>query len=125
MDNQTVLVRIDVGVAGVRNHEVQAVRRERPVKQMVRRARVLGARLGFGVAQGAHNIFFESRPRAVIRNRGAGHQAPRIVGELLGGCGLNQRVTRHPRQRGTAAEKRAAVKQAVAGNRFQIFQFSL
>src|SRR5262245_21360272 len=121
MDNQAVLLRIDVGVAGVRNNEVQAIWRERDVEQMMRRASVLGAWLGFCVAECAHNIFFKSRPRTVIRNSRPGRKGPRIVGELLSGYGLNQGITCHrPRQRGPASEKGTPVKQAVACSRLQI-----
>src|SRR3989442_14366102 len=101
-----MLVGIDVGVAGVRNHEVQAIGRERAVDQMVRRARVLRARLGVWVAERADNIFFESGPRAVIGDSNAWHEAPWIVSELLGRRGLYQCLTRHRcRQCGTTAQK--------------------
>src|SRR5215813_3076665 len=121
MDNQSVLLRIDVGVACVRNNEVQTVWRERAVEQMMRRASMLGAWLSFRVAERAHNVFLKSRPCTVIRNSRAGPKAPRIVSELLSGCGWNQRITCHrPRQRSPASEKRTPVQQTIPGNCFQI-----
>src|SRR5215831_6687396 len=121
MDNQAVLLRIDVRVAGVRNNEVQTVWRERAVEQMMWRASVLGAWLSFRVAQRAHNVFFESRPCTVIRNSRAGPKAPRIVGELLSCCGWNQRITCHrSSQRSPAPEKCTPVQQTIPGNCFQI-----
>ena len=112
------------GVAGVRDHEVQAVGRDRAVEQVVRRARVLGARLAVGIAERAHDVFLEPRPHAVIRDEGAGLEAPRIVRERLGGCRFAMRITRHGRrERGAAAQKSAAVKQSVAGDCLHIFPF--
>src|SRR5215475_7523307 len=121
MDNQAVLLRIDVRVAGVRNNEVQTVWRERAVEQMMWRASVLGAWLSFRVAERAHNVFFESRPRTVIRNSRARPKAPRIVGELLSRRGWNQRITCHrPRQRSPASKKCTPVQQTIPGNCYQI-----
>jgi hypothetical protein len=111
VNHQAVLVRIDVCVAGVRDHEVQAVRRDGAVDQMVWRARMLGTRLALGIAERARDVFLEPRRHAISWNEGAGLDAPRIVHERLGGCGINQCITRHGgRQRGAAAEKGTAVK---------------
>jgi len=90
----------------------------------VGRARVLCSRLGFRVTERAHNILFESGPHGVIGHGHAGREAPRIIGKLLSGCGLNKRVTRHC-ARQHAAKKRTPIEQAIARNRRQIFQFSL
>src|SRR5262245_27493453 len=121
MDSQAVLIRIHVGVSGVRNDKAQAVWRERAVQQMMRRTSVLGSRLGFRVAERPHHIFFESGSCTVIRNSGAWPKAPRIVRELLSGCRLNERITSHrPGQGGPAPEKHAPVKQTVTGNWFQM-----
>src|SRR5215467_13447665 len=122
MDDEAVLVRIDVRIARVRDHEVQAVWCERAVDQMVRRARMLSSRLPFWVAERSYHIFFESRTRTVIRDSGTGHQTPRIVSKLLGGCGLNDRISGHRScQCRPATEKGAAVKQTIACNGFKIF----
>jgi hypothetical protein len=50
---------IDIRRAGVRDHEVQSVRRERPVQQVVRRARVLRARLAPWIGKRADDVFLE------------------------------------------------------------------
>ena len=80
-----MLLRIDVRRAAVNDREMKPVGCERAVEQMVRCARVLGARLTFGVAEGAHDFFLVARTLFIGRAESAGHFAPRIVGERLGG----------------------------------------
>src|SRR5439155_19153930 len=92
---------------------------------MVRSSRMLRSRLGFRVAERAHHIFFKSRSDAVVRNGGAGRKAPRIVGELLCGSRWHQPVCRDCAGQGSAAaQKGAAMKPTIAGNRRQAFLFS-
>ena len=58
---QAVRAGVDVWVAGVRNDEMQPIRRTRAVEQMMRRAPVAGARLAVRVAQRARDAAFEPR----------------------------------------------------------------
>src|SRR4029453_3164159 len=126
VNHQAVLVRMDVGGPGVRDHEVQAIGRDRSVEQMVRRARMLGAWLALGIAERARDAFLEPRRHAVSWDEGARHDAPRVVRQRLGGCGFNQRITRNGgRQRGAAAEKGAAVKEPLFRDYSRPFPFSL
>ena len=60
VDDQTMFVRIDIGIAGMRNHKMQRIRRKCPVEQMVRSARMLSSRLGLGVAERTHHLVFKS-----------------------------------------------------------------
>ena len=79
-----MLGRIDVREAGARHHEMQAVRRDRAVEQMVRRARLAGPRLVIGIGQRAHHVLFVFRRRFIGRYRRADLQAPRIDRKRLG-----------------------------------------
>src|SRR5436190_22598460 len=88
---------------------------------MVRRAGVLCSRFTLRITQRPDNFFLELGTHLVVRNGRARLETPRILRELLGRCGLN--VTRHCCcERGTSADKRTAVKQAVTGNGLQIFR---
>ena len=80
-----MLVRIDVWEPGARHHEMQTVWGNRAVEQMVRRARLAGARLVLGISEGAHNILFIFRRSIIGRDRGADLETPRINGKRLGG----------------------------------------
>src|SRR5258708_13281595 len=86
MDAQAMLVRIDMGLAAARDHEVQAVGRDRAVEQMVWGARCAAARLELGVAQGAHDLLLELRGLSVGRDRHTGPEAPGAGLQRLGGC---------------------------------------
>ncbi len=57
VNHETMFFGIDVGIAGMGNHEVKAVRRQCSIEQMVRRARVLIAWLALRIAERAHDIF--------------------------------------------------------------------
>jgi hypothetical protein len=119
MDRQPVLGRVDVRNAGARHHEMQPGRRDRAVEQVVRRARIGGARLAIGIGQGAHDLGFVFRGRAVSRNDGARRRAPRIDGKRLGGGAGRRRADAGTHRAGiddAAAEQGAAVDQAVAGD---------
>src|SRR5438874_10411867 len=88
---------------------------------MMRRSRMLRACLTLRIAQRAHDVLFESRTLAIIGNNAARRQAPWVIGELLAGCGLNERIPGHCRQR-AAAEERPPIEQTVSSNRYQIFR---
>jgi hypothetical protein len=53
VDRKTVLGGVNIREAGAGDHEMQAVRRDRAVEQMVRRARIAGARLVLRIGQSA------------------------------------------------------------------------
>jgi hypothetical protein len=53
VDHKAMLVRVDIGFAAACNHEMQAIRRDRTVEEMVRRSRCAAARLELGIAQSA------------------------------------------------------------------------
>src|SRR3989442_2419989 len=64
---------------------------------------MLSARLALGVAERARDVFLEPRRHAVGGDGGAGHEAPRIVGERLRRRRFYERSTRHGRGHGGAA----------------------
>jgi hypothetical protein len=51
VDHQAVLGRIDIRKAGARHHEVQSVRGDRAIEQVVWRAGLLSARLAVRIGQ--------------------------------------------------------------------------
>ena len=104
-------LRIDVGVTGVRDDEVQAVRRRHALKQMVRSPRVLRARLALRIAERAQRRLLVPGGHAVGRHERAGFLAPRRLGERLGDRGLDHIPGD---QRGTAAQKGPAIEKPVA-----------
>ena len=59
MDHQAMLLRVDFRFAPTGNHEMQAIRRDRAVEEMVRRARSAAARFKFRIAQRANDFLFE------------------------------------------------------------------
>ena len=59
MDHETMLLRIDLRFAAACNHEMQAVRRDRAVEEMVRRARGAAAWFELRIAQRAHDFLLE------------------------------------------------------------------
>ena len=125
VDDQAMLVRVDVRRAAVNDREMQAIGRERAVEQMVRRARMLGARLAVGIAERAHDLFLVARAFFIGRADGAGHLAPRIVAERLGGRGFRHRITCDSGgERGAAGQKSAAIEQPVARGRLHILPLS-
>ena len=119
MDDEAVLVRVDVGFAAAGNDEVQAVRRDRAVEELMRRARGAAARLEIGIAQRAHHLLLEFRRLAVRRDRHAGRKAPRAVGQRLG-CRAGERRrdarTHRAGDQCAAPDQRAAVDETIAGN---------
>ena len=115
VDHEAVLVGIDVGIARVRNDEVQAVGCDRAVQQVVRRPRVRRARLPVGIAERAPDALFEARRQAVVGQQTASRLAPRIVGELLCRNRVAQRIAGDCGGDGGAAlQERAAVEQPVS-----------
>ena len=84
MDHQAVLVGVDVGKPTAGDHEVQAVRRDGAVEQMVRRACLTVARLVFGIGEGPHDVLLVFRRSLVWRNGSADLEAPRIDCQRLG-----------------------------------------
>ena len=59
VDQQAMLVRIDLGFAAAGNHEMQTVRRDRPIEEMMWCARCTAAGLELRVAQRAYNFLLE------------------------------------------------------------------
>ena len=123
-----MLVRVDLGLAAARDHEMQAVRRDRAVEQMMRRARRAAARLELGIAERAHHLLLELRRLAIGRDGHAGREAPGAVRQRLG-RGADQRGARTSRggarKNDAAPEQRAAIDQAVAGDGSQRGQASI
>ena len=71
------------GSAGVVDREVQAVRRDRAVEQMVRRARVRVAEFVVRIAQRAHHVLLE--PRRRLEATGVGSPISRLHGSFFSG----------------------------------------
>ena len=59
VDQETMLVWIDLGFAAAGNHEMQTVRRDRPVQQMMWCARRTATGLELRIAQRADDFLFE------------------------------------------------------------------
>src|SRR6266702_4389109 len=110
VDRQAVPGRVDVRSPGVHDREVQAVRRERAVHQMVRSARVRSARLALGIAQRADDLFLEPRALLVGRGDSPGREAPRLVRVRLGRRVFGQGIGGHRGgERRAAGQERAAL----------------
>ena len=126
VDHQAVFVRVDVRGAGVHDGEMQAVRRERPVDQLMRSACVRGAGFALRIGERAHDLSLEPRPLLVGRRDRAGHEAPRVVRERGRPCGSGERIARHGRgERSAAAQEGAASEKSVSCDRLQSFQLLL
>src|SRR5882757_1224846 len=83
---------VDFGNAATRDHEMQTVGRNRPVKSMERRARRAYTKiLNFGIDDRSHDVFFIRRRLSVRRNGTAWRQAPWINRERLGRCAAQRR----------------------------------
>jgi hypothetical protein len=119
VNEKLVLRRIDIGNAGMRDGEVQAVGRDCALEQMMGCPRARAARLVLRIVDGANDGLFEGRRMPIRRRRVARLDAPRRFGQGLR-CGAGQRPRRaRPHRAGhhdATAEQRAAVKQAVSGN---------
>jgi hypothetical protein len=59
MNHETMLLGIDLRFAAACDHEMQAVRRDRAVEQMVRRARSTATWFELRIAQRAHDFLLE------------------------------------------------------------------
>ena len=119
MDHEPVLVGIDVRCPGMAAVEVQAVRRGHPLQMVMRRARMLRARLGLRIAQRARHILLEARAHAVRRHGHARLFTPWLFAERLG-AGLH-RVAGYCRgERRASAQERPAIEKAVCRNRFDL-----
>src|SRR5215831_17554730 len=115
-----MLVGIDVGLPAARDHEMQAVGRDRAIEQVMRRARGTAARLELGIAERAHDLLLELRGLTVGRHRHARPEAPRAVLQRLGGSAGGRDTRRHRAgDNETASEQCAAIEQAVAGDGFE------
>src|SRR5437764_11973750 len=80
-----MLVRVDVGKSGARDYEMQAVPRDRASEQMVRRARIAGARLVLRIGQRACDLLhLVLRWRVVGRDGGAVLETPWIDRKRFG-----------------------------------------
>jgi hypothetical protein len=80
VDYQPVFIRVDVGKPGARHDEMQTVRCDRAIEQMVRRARLAGARLVVGIGERAHDVLFVlGRP---IIGRDSGRRRCAAVGHV-------------------------------------------
>ena len=119
VDDELVLGGVDVGHAAMADGEVQAVRRDDALEQMVRGACAGVARLVLGIVDGAHDRLFERGGRLIGRDGIADFEAPRPIRQRLG------RGSRHRPHRArahgagehdAASQQRAAVEQAVAGH---------
>ena len=117
-----MLVRVDVGFAASCNHEMQAIRRDGAVEEMMRRARRAAARLELGVAQRAHHLLLEFRGLAIRGDGYAGREAPGTIGQRLGG-GAGHHATHtcgsSAGKHHASSKQRAPMQQAIAGDRLQ------
>ena len=119
---KTVMLRVDIRRAAMQYGEVQAVGRDGAVEQVMRRARVLGARGAARIAQGAHDVLLESRRCLQDRCDGTRRRGPGCVLQRFGrrgrgasGAGRGRAGNQHP-----APEQRATIDEAVAGDDLQI-----
>src|SRR5438067_8503017 len=118
MDRESMLLGIDLGIAGVRDGEVQAVRRHHPLQPVMRRARVLRARLRVRIAERAHHALLVLGGRAVGRHKRAGFVAPFRVSQRLRG-GRLYRISSHCcGECRAAAQECATVEPAIACHRY-------
>ena len=85
MDHQAVLGRIDIRKAGSRHHEVQSIRGDRAIEQVVRSAGLLSARLAVRISERAHDLVLVLRRHAIGWDFFSGPHAPRIDRQRLGG----------------------------------------
>ncbi len=126
VDHQPVLVRINVGSAAMRHDEMQPVRGDRTVQQVMRRACALVSGKPVWVVQAAHDVLLEARGPLVGLDRRPRLQAPRRIGQGAArrrfGGGARHRAERRGANRAgedsAAAEHHATIQQAVAGHRF-------
>ena len=95
MNHQPVFGRVNIRCSALRHHKVQAVRCDRALELMMRRARILHTRLALGVGQCAHHRLLVFRGPLIRWCDRAGHQTPRIVDEWLRCRVLHHRVSRH------------------------------
>ena len=85
VDHQHVLVRVDVGNAGMVDGEMQRVRRDGAVELLQRRARVLRPRVALRIAERAHHVLFVFGRCLQHRRDCARIKAPLRLGQRLGG----------------------------------------
>src|SRR4051794_28826933 len=111
MDDQSVLGGVDVRKARARHDEVQSVRSDRAVKQMVRRARLLRAWLAVWIGERPHDLIFVLRRHAIGWDFFSWDLAPGIDRQRLG-SGTGKR-TAHAR-RCCTGKQHAASKQRAA-----------
>ncbi len=119
VDQKLVLVRIDIRKTAARNDEMQAVRRDGAVEQMMRRACRATARFELRIGQRAHGLLLEPRRLAVGRDRNARRNAPWIVGKRLrcsSSCGANRAHAHGTSECCALQQQRAAIEKAVTGH---------
>jgi hypothetical protein len=118
VNRQPMFRRIDIRNAGARHHEVQAGRRDAALKQMVRGARIAGARLVFGIGQRAHDLALVFRGRPIGRDCCARRLAPGIDRQRVGGsAGRRAGPSADCSGKDDATPQQgAAIDQAVAGH---------
>src|SRR5204863_7250709 len=81
MDHKPMLARIDVRSTAPGHDEMQPVRGDRAVQQMVRRTSPLGSRQPLRIHQGAYYAFLEPRWLFVGPDGSAGFESPRRIGQ--------------------------------------------
>ncbi len=118
VDDELVLGRIDIRHAAVADGEMQAVRGDDALEQVMRRAGARVARLVLRIVDGAHHRLLERRRLLVRRNGVADLEAPWAVLERLGGgsSGADGASAHRAGQHDASPEQGAAVEQAVAGH---------
>src|SRR5262249_57811829 len=86
MDQESMLVRVDLGFTATSNYKMQAIRRDRAVKKMVWRARPPGAGVGLGGAERGHHVLLEFRRLGIRGGGDPGRRGPRAIFERLQSC---------------------------------------
>src|SRR6516225_2188630 len=84
VDHEFVFGGINVRYARMIDGEVEFVRRNRAVEQLMRRARVRVAEFAGGIAQRPHDVLFEPRRHLPGRHDRPKFETPRLVLERLG-----------------------------------------
>src|SRR5262252_10635101 len=122
MDQESMLVRVDLGFTATSNYKMQAIRRDRAVKKMVWRARPAGAGLELGVAERAHHLLLEFRRLAIRGDGHPGREAPRTICQRLS-ADAGKLATRARRnctgKHDATLKQRSPMQQAITGDRLR------
>src|SRR5215471_18930620 len=124
MDHEPMLAWIAVRNATIDDYEMQTVRGNRAVDEMVWRACARSAWLAARIANRAHDVFLELRRSLVGLDNRAGFEAPRRLGQGRVRQGLSCGASQRPEGGGAhgagkndpAPEQRTTVHQAIASN---------